>query len=279
MPVDRVRRRGVRHRRPLVPLAASGGDGSDRGADERPVVSPTARRQGVFRRVPRSTIRSSSISTSCGTGRWMDDCRRMLPASGAAVSAENFEDWIVQRFGAGVAQHFMLPYNRKLWARDLRRMSCEWVGERIADGDGDRPPADARTRRPLQSQSEVGYPAEGGFAGDLQGDGAPLRPDRIRSGAQPDRSGGADRAHRRRKGVAVAAAGLHHARPGAAAGDRRLSPGPDRRGRPAGVRLAQGPADPGGPGPEGSAAARLRAADPATPPHKVAFNHTLLCAA
>ena len=79
-------------------------------------------------------------------------------SSAAAASADNFEGWIVRRFGDGVARHFMLPYNRKLWARDLRRMSCEWVGERVAGG--------AETegaRRPLQPQSQVGYPTDGGF--------------------------------------------------------------------------------------------------------------------
>lgn len=91
------------------------------------------------------------------------DCRRHLPSPGAAVSADNFEDWIVQRFGAGVARHFMLPYNRKLWARDLRRMSCEWVGQRIAGGEAGAPSATTPERRPLQSRDEVGYPADGGF--------------------------------------------------------------------------------------------------------------------
>jgi UDP-galactopyranose mutase len=80
--------------------------------------------------------------------------------------ADNFEDWIVERFGAGVARHFMLPYNRKLWARDLRRISCEWVGERIA-GSGPygaaRSEGTARRRQPLEAQSCVAYPADGGF--------------------------------------------------------------------------------------------------------------------
>ena len=44
-------------------------------------------------------------------------------------------------FGAGIARHFLLPYNRKLWKTDLREMSADWAGERVAgaagnDGDG-----------------------------------------------------------------------------------------------------------------------------------------------
>ena len=71
----------------------------------------------------------------------------------------NFEDWILARFGEGVARHFMLPYNRKLWARDLKRMSCDWVGERVASSGKE----EADKRKPLHSGSMVGYPAEGGF--------------------------------------------------------------------------------------------------------------------
>lgn len=90
-------------------------------------------------------------------------CRESLPDAQAAATAENFEDWIVERFGAGVARHFMLPYNRKLWARDLRRMSCDWVQERIADAGPDGALKTELTRQPLQSDSQVAYPADGGF--------------------------------------------------------------------------------------------------------------------
>ena len=81
----------------------------------------------------------------------------------------NLEDYLVQKFGGGIAKHFMLPYNRKLWARDLRTIACDWVGQRIANprtstkekrfgttgGGGER--------RPLQQDSTVGYPKNGGF--------------------------------------------------------------------------------------------------------------------
>lgn len=96
------------------------------------------------------------------------ECLESRPAPGAAESADNFEDWIVARFGAGVARRFMLPYNRKLWARDLRRMSCEWVGERIAGNAPDAASMTGPTRRPLQAASQVGYPADGGFGGIFQ---------------------------------------------------------------------------------------------------------------
>src|SRR3990167_7489119 len=43
----------------------------------------------------------------------------------------NFEDWILGRFGKGIARHFMVPFNRKLWGRDLKEISCKWVDKYI----------------------------------------------------------------------------------------------------------------------------------------------------
>ena len=92
-----------------------------------------------------------------------DECRRSRPPTGAPDTADNFEDWIVERFGAAVARHFMLPYNRKLWARDLHRMSRDWVGERIVGSQPDASANPSRTRRPLEAETQIGYPAQGGF--------------------------------------------------------------------------------------------------------------------
>src|SRR3989304_57152 len=44
---------------------------------------------------------------------------------------KNFKDWIIGRFGKGIAKHFMLPFNKKLWRNDLRKISCSWVDEFI----------------------------------------------------------------------------------------------------------------------------------------------------
>lgn len=86
------------------------------------------------------------------------ECLAGLPQSPIGET-DNFEDWIVARFGPGVARHFMLPYNRKLWGPDLRRMSHEWVSERVAGAEA----PGQEGRRPLQRESRIAYPAEGGF--------------------------------------------------------------------------------------------------------------------
>ena len=91
----------------------------------------------------------------------VEECRQAKRGDGQG--AENFEEWIVARFGAGVATHFMLPYNRKLWARDLRRINCDWVSERVVDPNIGHSARQVGKREPLQSNSWVGYPANGGF--------------------------------------------------------------------------------------------------------------------
>ena len=91
------------------------------------------------------------------------ECRESMPQAAASTVCSNYEEWINAKFGAGISHHFMLPYNRKLWARDLKRMSCEWVVERVADTMAIRGPASNGQRRPLVPNSIVGYPLEGGF--------------------------------------------------------------------------------------------------------------------
>jgi protoporphyrinogen oxidase len=44
----------------------------------------------------------------------------------------NFHEWILATFGAGIAELFMLPYNRKVWAHPLEHMDFRWVGERVS---------------------------------------------------------------------------------------------------------------------------------------------------
>ncbi|MDF3067547.1 MAG: hypothetical protein K0R38_3148 [Polyangiaceae bacterium] len=40
--------------------------------------------------------------------------------------AENFEQYCLQHFGAGISKHFMLPYNARLWGVPAREITSEW---------------------------------------------------------------------------------------------------------------------------------------------------------
>lgn len=47
-------------------------------------------------------------------------------------SSKNFEEWICHFFGEGIARHFMVPYNNKVWACPLSRMDYNWIAERVS---------------------------------------------------------------------------------------------------------------------------------------------------
>jgi protoporphyrinogen oxidase len=94
------------------------------------------------------------------------ECEQGLrEALGHAEAADNFEDYIIRKFGHGVAEHFMLPYNRKLWARDIKEVSCEWTSQRVAAPKGEEERFDTKggKRKPLQPDTHVGYPRHGGY--------------------------------------------------------------------------------------------------------------------
>jgi UDP-galactopyranose mutase len=45
---------------------------------------------------------------------------------------ENFREWVDAVFGAGIAEHFMIPYNFKVWATPAELMNYVWIGERVS---------------------------------------------------------------------------------------------------------------------------------------------------
>jgi protoporphyrinogen oxidase len=47
----------------------------------------------------------------------------------------NFLDWIMATFGEGIAKHYFIPYNLKVWKYPLERMSIDWVFGRVPSPD------------------------------------------------------------------------------------------------------------------------------------------------
>jgi UDP-galactopyranose mutase len=92
-------------------------------------------------------------------------CRIGLERVGDGRGAPNFDRYIDERFGAGVARYFMRPYNQKLWGVDLSRLATDWTGERVASPSkiAERFSSEGGRRAPLQHDTSVGYPARGGF--------------------------------------------------------------------------------------------------------------------
>lgn len=53
---------------------------------------------------------------------------REKAARGEFAPPATFEDFIRQRMGDGIAEHFMIPYNTKLWTVPPSEMHYEWTG-------------------------------------------------------------------------------------------------------------------------------------------------------
>lgn len=47
------------------------------------------------------------------------------------LNQSNFQQWVVENFGHGIARHFFLPYNQKLWRRPLVELSSSWASAMI----------------------------------------------------------------------------------------------------------------------------------------------------
>jgi protoporphyrinogen oxidase len=94
------------------------------------------------------------------------DCAKGMATIDGDIQPAHFEEQLVARFGTGLARHFMLPYNRKLWGDDLARMDTAWTSERIPSpkGGSDQFCETSGVRTPLQETTRVAYPARGGFA-------------------------------------------------------------------------------------------------------------------
>ncbi len=53
---------------------------------------------------------------------------REAEVRGGLPEPRSFEDYIQRRMGGGIARHFMIPYNTKLWGVPPSEMSHEWCG-------------------------------------------------------------------------------------------------------------------------------------------------------
>ena len=60
----------------------------------------------------------------------------------------NFRDWILATAGHGIAKHFMIPYNRKIWTVDPAEMNAHWIGDRVPSTDL------ARVMRNIEEQKD-----------------------------------------------------------------------------------------------------------------------------
>jgi protoporphyrinogen oxidase len=56
----------------------------------------------------------------------------LIEAQRREHSPANFREWVDAVFGPGMARHFMIPYNFKVWATPAELMNYVWIGERVS---------------------------------------------------------------------------------------------------------------------------------------------------
>ena len=60
----------------------------------------------------------------------VDECISGFKERGRA-QPRNFLEWIRSTFGAGIARHYMVPYNEKVWKYPLDQMNVDWIAGRV----------------------------------------------------------------------------------------------------------------------------------------------------
>ena len=124
-------------------------------------------REGKRQGAPAAHCKAESITDCCADGIAASTTPLTSPSPGFA----NFEEFIYGVWGWGVAKHFAIPYNRKLWAVPLSEMETSWLGGRVPMPDLEemidgalRPVA-----KPQGPNARFGYPLRGGFQALMNG--------------------------------------------------------------------------------------------------------------
>jgi len=79
--------------------------------------------------------------------------------------ASNFYEYILHTMGPGIARHYMVPYNEKVWKYPLNQMGVEWIRERLPQPSLEevRRGAEAPLGKGFGPNREFWYPREGGI--------------------------------------------------------------------------------------------------------------------
>jgi protoporphyrinogen oxidase/glycosyltransferase involved in cell wall biosynthesis len=113
------------------------------------------------------------LSDCCADGTVPDSGKTGLQEDAAATRnrSENFEEFIYRMWGSGIAKHFAIPYNRKLWTVPLTEMETSWLGGRVPLPDLEEIIEGALqpVAKPMGPNARFGYPLRGGFQAMMSG--------------------------------------------------------------------------------------------------------------
>ncbi|MBN1269866.1 MAG: FAD-dependent oxidoreductase [Kiritimatiellae bacterium] len=105
-------------------------------------------------------------------------------------SPGNFRDWILATFGEGIAEIFLLPYNRKVWAYPAEMLDYRWFGDRVAVPDLEEVMRSVRTGEDQVSwgpNRTFRFPRFGGTGSVWEALGGRLPRDRVRLNSRVER--------------------------------------------------------------------------------------------
>jgi UDP-galactopyranose mutase len=112
-------------------------------------------------------------ANGAASGNGSSNGKHSLGSSVSKADGEpaNFEEFIYKVWGAGIAKHFAVPYNRKLWAVPLEEMETSWLGGRVPMPDLEEMIAGALqpVPKPMGPNARFGYPLRGGFQSLMDG--------------------------------------------------------------------------------------------------------------
>jgi UDP-galactopyranose mutase len=110
-----------------------------------------------------SASRDSSLGNGNGRHNGKHLSEREPPSS--------FEEFIFKVWGRGIAKHFAVPYNRKLWTVPLAEMETSWLGGRVPMPDlGEMIEGALKpVGRAMGPNARFGYPLRGGFQSLMEG--------------------------------------------------------------------------------------------------------------
>ncbi|MGK5026446.1 FAD-dependent oxidoreductase [Janthinobacterium sp. RB2R34] len=125
-----------------------------------------------------NTVTAVSDAAPTCAANTVEDCCADGTVDAANASAvarpqktQSFEDFIYKVWGAGIAKHFAIPYNKKIWTVPLAEMETSWLGGRVPLPDlgeiidGALQPV----AKPQGPNSRFGYPLKGGFQALVSG--------------------------------------------------------------------------------------------------------------